>query len=255
MLKTSCVLAALSAVLLAAPPDDDKASEARAVVDKAIKAMGGADKLGKSPATTFQCKGTMDDNGRKGEMSGTWSVMLPNKYRAELELSMPGGNVETVTLVINGDSAWAKDATRNKVEEAPADAIKLINAELGGLLLVNNLTALTGKDVELSPLGEVKIEKRAAVGVKVKRKDLPDFDLFFDKETNLPAKAEVSVKEMPNAEETKHTFHFSGFKEADGVKHFTKLTFLRADKETVVMELSEVKRLEKLDPKLFEKPE
>jgi hypothetical protein len=254
MLKTSYVLAALSAVLLAAPPGDDKGSEARVIVDQAIKAMGGADKLGKSPATTFQCKGTMDENGRKGEMSGTWSVMPPDKYRAELELAMLGQTV-TVTLVINGDSAWAKDATRNMVEPAPAEAVKVIHADLGGLLLVNNLTALTGKDVELSSLGEVKIDKRAAIGVKVKRKDLPDFDLFFDKETNLPAKAEVRVKENPNAEETKHTFHFSDFKEADGVKHFTKLTVMRADKEVLVMELSEVKRLEKLDAKLFEKPE
>jgi hypothetical protein len=87
----------------------------------------------------------------------------------------------------------------------------------------------------------------------VERKDLPDVDLFFDKETHLPIKAEVRVKER-GGEEMLHTLLFQDYKEDGGVKHFTKLTLLRADKEAMVMELSEVKRLEKLEATLFDKP-
>jgi len=79
-------------------------------------------------------------------------------------------------------------------------------------------------------------------------------DLFFDKETNLPVKAEVRVKEHDGGDEMLHTFLFQDYKEEGGVKHFTKLTLHRGDKEAMVMELSEVKRLEKLDASLFDKP-
>jgi outer membrane lipoprotein-sorting protein len=221
-------------------------------VDKAIKAMGGSDKLAKTPATTFKCKATVDDDGKKGEFSGTWSIQLPDKYRGELEL-VHDGRTETVTIVINGDKGWAHDVGRNKTEDAPEDAMTIIKADFGALHLAHSLVPLSGKEYKLSPLAEVKIDNNAAVGVKVERKDLPDVDLYFDKESHLPVKAEVRVKEK-GGEEVLHAFRFQDYKEDGGVKHFTKLTVHRADKEIVVMELSELKRLEKVEANLFEKP-
>jgi outer membrane lipoprotein-sorting protein len=250
MLRISGLMVGLS-LLCTAPAGADEATDAKAVVEKAIKALGGADKLAKLPATTFKCKGTGEVK-QKSDFSGTWSVQLPDKYRAELEIT-EGGNNETVTLVVNGDKAWAREANRNRTEEAPADAMSLVKADFGAVLLAHTLTPLTGKGYKLSALGEVKVNDKAAAGVKVERKDLPDLDLFFDKETHLPVKAEVRVKE-PGGEEVLHAFFFSDYKETDGLKHFTKMTMHRADKETIVMELSEVKRLEKLDATLFDKP-
>jgi outer membrane lipoprotein-sorting protein len=252
MLKTGGLLGCVSLLVLAPALHADDAADAKAVVDKAIKAMGGADKLAKTPATTFKCKATVDDGAKKGEFSGTWSIQLPDKYRAELELVFDG-RTQTVTLVINGDKGWANEAGRNKTEDAPEDAMKIIKADFGAIHLAHTLVPLTGKEYKLSSLAEVKVNDKAAVGVKVERKDLPDVDLYFDKETHLPVKAEVRVKER-GGEEMLHTFLFQDYKEDDGLKHFTKLTLHRADKEAMVMELSEGKRLEKLEANLFEKP-
>jgi hypothetical protein len=251
MLKAAGLLGCVSLLALAPALYADDAPDAKAVVDQAIKALGGADKLAKVPATTFKCKGTADLK-KKGEFTGTWSVQLPDKYHAELELS-EGGNNESAILVVNGDNAWAHEAGRNRTEEAPADAVPMLKADFGAVLLAHTLTPLAGKEFKLSSLGEVKVNDKAAVGVKAERKDHPDLDLFFDKETHLPVKAEVRVKE-PGGEEVLHAFFFSDYKEADGLKHFAKITVHRADKEVFVMELSELKRLEKLEAKLFDKP-
>jgi hypothetical protein len=254
MLKTGSLLGCVCVLLLAPALYADPADDAKAVVDKAIKAMGGSDKLAKAPATTFKCKATVSDDGKKeAEFSGTWSIQLPDKYRGEIELSHDG-KTETVTLVINGDKAWAHETSKNKTEEAPADALAVIRADFGALHLAHSLVPLTGKEYKLSSLGEAKVDNRAAIGIKVERKDMPDVDLFFDKETHLPVKAEVRVKERTGAEEMVHTFLFQDYKEADGTKHFTKLTLNRGDKEAMVMELSEVKRQEKLEATLFDKP-
>ena len=254
MLKAGGLLGCVSLLVLAPALYADDAADAKAVVDKAIKAMGGSDKLAKTPATTFKCKATVDDDGKKeAEFSGTWSIQLPDKYRAELEVSHDG-KTETVTLVINGDKGWAHEASRNKTEEAPADALNVIKADFGAIHLAHSLVPLTGKEYKLSPLAEVKVNDKAAVGVKVERKDLPDLDLFFDKETHLPVKAETRVTEKAGGQEVRHTFFFEGYKEADGMKHFTKLILFRDDKEAMVMELSELKRLEKVEANLFEKP-
>jgi hypothetical protein len=254
MLKTGSLLGCVCVLVLAPALYADEAADAKAVVDKAIKAMGGSDKLAKTPATTFKCKATVSDDGKKeADFNGTWSIQLPDKYRAEVELTHDG-KTETVTIVINGDKGWAHKTNENKTEDAPADALAVIRADFGAIHLAHNLVPLTGKDYKLSSLGEAKVDNRAAIGIKVERKDLPDVDLFFDKETNLPVKAEVRVKERTGAEEMMHTFLFQDYKEADGTKHFTKLILHRGDKEAMVMELSELKRLEKLEATLFDKP-
>ena len=51
-----------------------------------------------------------------------------------------------------------------------------------------------------------------------------------------------------------HAFFFSDYKEADGVQHFTKIRLFRDEKQILEMNLSNVKRLEKVDANLFEKP-
>jgi outer membrane lipoprotein-sorting protein len=246
-LTTAFLLAAV------APLYADPAADAKVVVDKAVKAMGGPDKLSKTPATTFQSKGSADEGGHKMEFTGSWHIQFPDKYRAEIEM-VAGGRNESVTLVINGDEAWAKQPDRPEPEAAPPEALKAIKATFTAIHLAHNPTALTGKDYELSPLAEVNIDKTAAVGVKVVHKGLPDIKLYFDKETGLPIKAEVKIKEREAGEEIEMEFRFADFKETDGMKHFTKLTCQRAGKELMVMELSEVKRAEKIDAKMFEKP-
>jgi hypothetical protein len=257
MLKTGSISVVLSVAFLLPARADDKPSEAQVVVNKAITAMGGADRIAKLPATTFKCEGSLTGPARgKGDFTGTWSIMLPDKYRAEMELKvLAPPHTESSTLVVNGDTAWLKDPIRKMVELAPPETVQGVRMELGVLMLVNHLTALESKDIELAQSGEAKIDKRAAIGVKVKRKDLPDVDIFFDKETNLPVKTELRVKDPRTGKEAVHSFLLDNYKEADGVKHFTKLTFLQDEKEVMVLELSEVKRLKTLDAKVFEMPE
>ncbi len=88
MLQTLGLLAGLS--LLGAAPADDKPTEARTVLDAAVKALGGRDKLAKLPATTFNSEGYLLLSGNLRVTSkSTWSVQYPDKYRYDGKISSP----------------------------------------------------------------------------------------------------------------------------------------------------------------------
>src|SRR5262249_50759449 len=140
-----------------------------------------------------------------------------------------------------------------EAQEAPPDAA-FVRDVFRTVRLPQNLTALRGKDVELSHLGEVKVNDRTAIGLKVATKGRPDVDLFFDKETALPLRAEVRVKEPGQANEILYAFDFADYKDVNGVKLFGKMTFKRDDKTFMEMEFSDFQLQEKLGDDTFAKP-
>jgi len=162
------------------------------------------------------------------------------------------GRTNNAILVVTPEKIWNGNGTQQG-RELPA-AFAFLRDAFRAIRLAQDLTALRDKDVTLSHLGEVKIDDRVAVGLKVVAKGQPDVDLFFDKETLLPARAEVRVLEPGDANETVYAFYFADYKEVDGVKLFGKLTLKRDDKTSLEMELSDFRPREALDEGTFDRP-
>jgi hypothetical protein len=234
------------------PAGAGEADEAAALLDKAVGALGGAGKLAPLAGCTCKTKGTVEAGGMKVELSGEWSALALDRYRWEVQIEADG-RTETGKLVVNGDKVWAAD-NRGNASEFPKEIAAFLRAEFRVLRLAERLVPLRDKAYTLSPLGELKIEDRAAVGLKVAHKDQPDVDLFFDKETMLPVRAELRVKEPDGGEEVLHSYYFSDYKDAGGVKHFTKVRLRRDDKPLLEIALEDVKLHESLDDGLFAKP-
>src|SRR5262249_25995452 len=114
------------------------------------------------------------------------------------------------------------------------------------------------KGYSLAPLGEIKVDDRPAVGVKVTHKDRPDVDLYFDKKSGLPVKCEMRLKgyagNYAQFDEAAFEFFLSEYKETDGVKHFTKVVVKADGKQVMEIELTEIAPQDKLDDNAFAKP-
>jgi hypothetical protein len=231
----------------------DEAEEAKKILDKAIKAMGGADKLTKLPAVSWKGKGMVQVEGLKIDLTDEWSAQGDRLFRWRVEVTMDGQS-ESGVLVINKDKGWVKGDNSDKVRDMPKDDLRMLQNEFRVIRLVERLVPLKDKAYQLSPLGEIKIKDRAAVGIKVKHKDRPEVDLFFDKETSLPVRAELRVKERKDGPEVLHTYWFGEYKAVQGVKHFTKASLRRDDKPAIDLELTEIDLHEKLDDNTFDKP-
>ena len=111
------------------------------------------------------------------------------------------------------------------------------------------------KDYELSPLGEVKVEGKSAVGVLVKSKGHQDVSLFFDKETGLLAKVEYRTTEPMSGKEIseERIVLKYGDKSKEGLA-MPKEVLVKRDGETFMKaEVLESKVLEKLDDSEFKK--
>jgi hypothetical protein len=230
----------------------DEAAEARAILDRALQAMGGIAKVEKLQGITWKGKGTIEAEGKKAEVSGEVSAQGDEHFRLSLQIEADGRSVDAV-LVVTPKNAWAR-AENRKTEEAPKEFHAIALTDLRVLRLGGWLAPLRDNAYQLSPLGELKINDRAAVGIKAAHKDRPDLDIFFDKETKLPIRCEVRLKEPTAPQEVLYAFYFADWKEAKGVKHYTRLTIHREDKKLFEIELSEIKPEEKLDEGVFAKP-
>jgi hypothetical protein len=111
---------------------------------------------------------------------------------------------------------------------------------------------LKDKAATLSPLGEVNIDGKAAVGIKVGGKDQKDINVFLDKTTGLPLKAEFAFTKG-GQDETVHVM-LSEYKEFNGAKHFTKVELKQNGKPILEAEMSEFKWLDQIEASVFDKP-
>lgn len=239
-------------VLIAAVPvqADDQAEGAK-VIDRAIKAAGGEAKLKTLKAVTLKGKGKVHENSDI-EFSFEASVDGLDRMRLDLE-AVEGGQQHKIQVVSNGEKVWAKKEN-GEVDEPPPEIMTLVKTELLALRGCQTLLPLRDKGHHLAPLGEARVNDKPAMGVRVSRKDLPDVSFFFDKETGLPVKAEMRVKEDKGGMEATHEWYFSDYKEIDGIKHPMKVSLYRDGKKFLEGEVSEVKAEEKLDDSVFAKP-
>src|SRR5437588_842642 len=82
-------------------------AEVKAVLDKAIKALGGEEKLAKAKALKFKTRETISFNGNDSEVSGETTVQGLHQRRSEFEGEFNGNKFKGVT-VVNNDKGWRK---------------------------------------------------------------------------------------------------------------------------------------------------
>jgi hypothetical protein len=234
-----------------APVRANDQAEGMKLVDAAIKAAGGADNLKKLETVILKGKGKITLNNSDIDMTCELSARGSEHWRLQTD-SVVDGKAKSVLIVINGEKGWAKNEDR--VVEAPPEAFRTRKQEFRGMRIALMLTPLKDKAIKLSPLGELKVNNRAAVGLKAVQENHPDLDIYFDKETHLLVRCELRIKESKDVEETTTTWFFSDAKAVDGVKHPMKVVLEVENKKVMELEITELKPAAKLDDNAFDKP-
>ncbi|HZZ80229.1 MAG TPA: hypothetical protein VFE62_17075 [Gemmataceae bacterium] len=243
MRKLLCASAVFAVILVSAnlaQSGEDK--DARAIVNKAIKAGGGEAKLPK--AMTWTEKGTYYGMGDGLPFTGKYAMQWPGQFRMEIK--------DVFTIVLDGDKGWMQmgDTTREMKKEEVAQQKHDHRAGW-----IASLVPLKDKEFQLKTAPEAKVDGKATSVVVVSRKDYPTVKLYFSKDTGLLVKSEFKTKaaELEFKEVTQST-HFSDYKDVNGAKVPYKLAVKRDGKIYVEAELSDVDIPGKLDAKVFAKP-
>jgi hypothetical protein len=204
-------LAVIAVAVLAATCGPARAEDpkAKAILDRAIDALGGEEKLAKIKAFSWKSKVSF------GQAQPETDAELIVKGLDHMRRAY-GPNL----LVLAGDKGW------RKVRDAPVELsdASIANEKRSLYLQVIPIILLPikGNDFRYEAVSEEKVDDKPALGLKVSAPDGKDFTLFFDKETGLPVK-EVAQLNVPGGRVATAETTFSDYKEFGGIKKATRI--------------------------------
>jgi hypothetical protein len=241
---------AIGLLLGASPGKADEQADAKALLDKAIKAMGGQEKLAKLATASVKGKLTGSPGGKDItlELDGLWQGM--SQYRVEAEVQEGGNNFKGL-LVFNGDMAWSRKGDNTR--DAPEGVASFMQNIFYAGRIPQMLPAVSGQPYKVSLLGEVMVGTQAAKGILISHNDRKDVSLYFDKDNGLPIKSEVRVSEPRTNKEMTVEYRYGNFKDFAGLKLCGTVT-VKLDEKEFTLELSEIKGIEKVDDSRFDRP-
>jgi hypothetical protein len=220
--------------------------DARSIVEKAIKALGGEEKLAKVAAYSWKSEGTVNFNGNENDFNSHVTVKGLDHFRRE-----SGNDNFHIVVVLAGDKGWRKFG--DDFNELEGDA--LANEKRGVYLQVIPITMVTLKEkgFKYETGGEEKVGDKPAFILKITGPDGKDFTLYLDKESGLPVKQVARVRGFQGQEATAETT-FDDYKDFDGIKKATKIEVKRDGETFQKMKVTEFKVLDKVEPETFTEP-
>jgi hypothetical protein len=226
-------------------------ADAQAVLDKGIKALGGAEKLGTVKAATWKAKGKFRFGGNESEFQSTVTVQGLDHYRSEFEGEFGNNKVRGVT-VVSGAKGWRKfgDNGMELNNDQLANEKRTVYLQVVPMTLV----PLKGKGFKVESAGADKVEGKTAAVLKVTAPDGKEFKLYLDQASGLPVKLAADVVGFMG-QEFKQETTFSNFKDFQGIKKATKVEIKRDGETFMEQEIAEFRLLEKVDAKTFTEPE
>lgn len=246
MRNTLCFAALAGLLLTAAGPARAADDKPEAVLDKAIKALGGEANLTKHKGATWKGKGTVNIMGNENAFTFEGASLYPNRYRNEAH-----SDFGKYMVILNGDKGWIEFG--GNLMELDKDGLANQKRETSLTILSTLIVPLKSKDFKIAAAGEEKVDGKPAVALKVTPPDGKEFTIAFDKESGLPVKVAAKVAGFMG-EEVAQEIYASNYKDVQGVKKAMKVLIKRNGEKFLEQEITEYKLVDKLDDKLFEKP-
>jgi hypothetical protein len=246
--SAAAVTALVCVIAQPAARADDK--DPKAILDKAIKALGGEENLAKVKSATWKAKGKISFGGTDNEFSSTATAEGLDHLRSEFEGEFGGNKVKGVT-VLNGDMGWRKFGDMGM--ELDKDGVANEKRTLYLQVIPVTVVPLKGKDFKVEAAGTEKVGDKPAAVLKVTGPDGKDFKLYFDQESGLPVKEVAKVIGFMGEEFTQE-LSYAGYKDFGGIKKATKIVSKRDGEKFQEMEISDFKVLDKVDAKTFGEP-
>lgn len=241
---------------IALPAKADDA--AKKVIDKAIKAHGGADILNKQKDKGVIQKGKMKIYANGMELDATVETTIASgpgkdrKFKQDIQLSVMGQDVKQL-VVFDGKAMWIAIngkifMTYDKKEDLEKFEEAAFAEEAAGLVL------LSDKEIETSIIGEDKVLDTPVIGIRVAKKGRKDVSLYFEKESGLLKKIHSRTLDFMSGNEVEQERIFDDYKEVDGQKRPQRAVVNQDGKKLVEIEFSETKIVDSVEESAFDKP-
>jgi hypothetical protein len=247
---TSFALLPVLLGFLTAPSRAADKTDPAVVIDKAVDAAGGRDKLAAVKAIAWSSKGTIAISGTDSPFTSHVVYQGPDKRRLSFEADIAGNPIKVV-VVVNGDKGWRQ--VNGETEELSGD--ELARERRTGYLEWSTITLLPLKQppFKIESAAETRVNDRPAAGVKVTGPDGQSHTLYFDNQTGLPVRLVATLTDF--AGEATHESTCSDHTDFQGVKKAKKISIKRDGQKFIESELTEFKVTDAPEASTFAKPE
>ena len=248
---TRQLVAALVLIFVAGQGTSTRAQDARLVLDKALKAMGGEKKLAEIKAVSWKGKGTLSFGDDDNPFTSETTLAGLDHLRSSFEANIMGNEIKATTVVA-GDKGWRvfADMKMELDKEGLLNEKRMMYLQLVPVTLV----PLRQKEFKVEIGATEKVGGREAQTLKVTGPDKKEFTLYFDGETGLPVKQVARVIGFTGEEFTQETT-YDGYKDFEGIKKATKIESKRDGEKFINYEITEFKALKSVDAGAFKEPD
>jgi len=232
------------------PSTPNNGAEAVAVIDKAVKALGGVEKLDAAGVVTWKTKGKVTLEENENKFSTKITAQGLDHFRQEFEGEFAGNSIKGVT-VLDGDKGWRKfgdDATKLE-DDGLANERRMVYLQL----VPQEPSLMKRKDFRIESTEDERVDGKPATMIKATGPDGKEFQVYFDKSSGLPVKLTASVTDL-QGHEFKQEETYSNYRDFDGIKRATRVENKRNGKKFLDYEITDYKRVEKVDSKAFAEP-
>jgi hypothetical protein len=158
------------------------AEEPKEVIERAVKAHGGAANLERLAASRFTYQGSMPSSGDGIKATGSWTVEGMDKHKMVCHLDTNGSLLVIVYCAANGKGWQRYDSGTSEMSAMDLEHQYCLIQEAHVRTLV---PLLRDPKFTLRLVPEGKVRDRAVVGVTAAYPGRADITLWFDRETHL----------------------------------------------------------------------
>jgi hypothetical protein len=189
------------------------ADDPRALIERAIGAVGGRDVLKQKVAVKLKIKGTLQAGGDLSVPIEAEDLTQPGG-RSRMTLGFEvGGMKQQMVIVLDGKKSWR--STEGAVTDFTPEEVQDLESSSYRDRVMGLVELPEDKAFTLAPLAEIKVAGRPALGVKVSHKGQPDMSLYFDKESGLLVKSSYRGKQLGLGNEVLHETVVGDYRDPD----------------------------------------
>jgi hypothetical protein len=226
--------------------------DVKAILEKAVRAHGGADKINRGKGVLTKAKGKIEVPGIGAtEFTQEITVTYTGKFKEAMQVEVNGQKINVVT-VFDGKNGWV--SANGKTQDANGDILESLKEGAYAMKIARLTDLIPDSSIQLSALGESKVEDRPALGVKLAGKGHRDIELYFDKESGLLVKVHTRKKNPTTGQEVDEERIIKAYQEIDGQKTAKTVLVKHNGKTFLEAEVTAVKYPDDIDDNEFEKP-
>ncbi len=216
MKTLAVILCLLAAAFYPAPAC--QAQDVSKIIDKYLKAAGGAKALAK--VQTVSLDGVIEETGKGKPGTYTFRLKLPNRYYTEIR---SGDNTEIAAY--NGKSAWQQNDSEEIATLLGARALEM---EAAAQYYNSRFLALSKKKIGAAFKGPAEVCGRETLHVELTYPTGIEWQVYFDRESNL-----IDAEEATIAGATQKTC-YEAYQVVNGVKLPSKMEIHRGQNSYTV---------------------